>query len=128
MGKSDKYYADLVKIIREQGAKNNPTTLLLGVMQSEKSVKIGDLLVEKNDIYIASELIAGYQQKITTPYIKSVEVSIANGNATVSTQTEENLELKSGLKKGDIVAVMKLDNIDPDHMDTYVILAKVVRA
>jgi len=82
---------------------------------------------------IADHLLAGYKREIVTPYVKSVKVEVdttisisgesgsATSMATVEDPKEKEIVTKTGLKKGDTVAVMKLsDN------DTYVILAKVV--
>ena len=57
---SDHYYAEMLNMMREQGKKDNPTTLQLGVMQSATSVKINDLILEADDFYIADYLVAGY--------------------------------------------------------------------
>ena len=86
---SDQYFAEMLKMMREQGRKDNPTTLQLGVMRSANSVKIGDLVLNAEDLYITSYLTS----------------------------------FTDGLKKGDLVAVQKLQDTNK-----YVILSKVVRA
>lgn len=133
MAEKDSRYVDMLNLMRSQGGKDNPVTLQLGIMQSDKSVKIGDLVLEHDDIMIADHLLAGYKRELVTPYVKSVKVTVdttvsisgeigsAISTATVEDPKEKEIVTKTGLKKGDIVAVMKLsDN------DTYVILAKVV--
>ena len=55
---SDQYFAEILEMMRAQGRKDNPTTLQLGTMQSEDSVKIGDLTLYAEDLYIASSLVA----------------------------------------------------------------------
>lgn len=50
------YYAEMLNMMRQQGSKDNPTTLQLGIMQSANSVKIGDLLLNSEDLYIADYL------------------------------------------------------------------------
>jgi hypothetical protein len=113
---SDAYYSELIRLMRQQGAKFNPTTLLLGIMQGSDSVKIGDLVLDKEDIMIADYLLKDYAYELDTPYVSAV-------NFTADTATTQNRVVrKAGLKKGDVVAVMKLN-----HDDTYVILAKVSR-
>jgi hypothetical protein len=84
---SDQYFAEMLQMMREQGNKDNPTTLQLGVMQSVNSVKINDLVLYAEDLYIAEYLV------------------------------------EDGLKKGDLVAVQRLQGTN-----RYVILVKVVEA
>jgi hypothetical protein len=133
VSEKDHAYVKMLNMMRSQGSKDNPITLQLGIMQSANSVKIGDLVLDKEDIMIADYLLTGYKRELVTPYVKSVEVEVdttvtisgesgsATSTATVDAPVEKYMETKTGLKKGDIVAVMKLsDN------DTYVILAKVV--
>ena len=43
-GNNDKDYAKLLKMMRNQGAKDNPSSLELGTMMSGKSCSVGDLL------------------------------------------------------------------------------------
>lgn len=56
---NDYSYTELLRIMREQGKKDNPTTLQLGIMQSPNSVKINDLILYSDDIYIADHLVSG---------------------------------------------------------------------
>lgn len=133
---SDQYFAEMLNMMREQGRKDNPTTLQLGVMQSENSVKIDDLTLLAEDLYIADYLVSGYTRKIKVPYVSGVTVDTtqesgfasANSNGTYSdpdtqTSTQTKITFTDGLKKGDLVAVQKLQNTNK-----YVILAKVVEA
>lgn len=108
--KSDHYYAEMLNMMREQGRKDNPTTLQLGIMQSATSVKIDDLLLEAEDLYIADYLMAEHSRKMKTSYNSS------------GGYTQGELVYTEGLKKGDLVAVQKLSN-----NDMYVILARVVQ-
>lgn len=133
---SDHYFSEMVDMWRSQGAKDNPTTLQLGVMQSANSVKIDDLVLNAEDLYIADYLVAGYTRKMKIPYVSGVTVDTtqsdgfgytdANGayhdpDTKVSTQKE--ITFTDGLKKGDLVAVQKLQDTNK-----YVILVKVVEA
>lgn len=52
----DYYYTEMLGMMRQQGAKDNPTTLQIGTMQSANSVKIGDLILNAEDLYIADYL------------------------------------------------------------------------
>jgi len=124
----DKDYADLLNMMRTQGAKDNPTTLQLGIMQSANSVKINDLILNAEDLYISTHLLSGYARSIKVPYVSNVEVdtTVSSGfsdDRDVKLTTQSNTVFTDGLKKGDIVAVMKLND-----NDTYVILDKVVSA
>ena len=51
--KNDAFYAEMIEMMRAQGRKDNPVTLQLGVMQSSNSVKIDDLVLKAEDLYIA---------------------------------------------------------------------------
>ena len=150
---SDQYFAEMLGMMREQGRKDNPTTLQLGVMQSANSVKIDDLVLNAEDLYIADYLVSGYTRKIKVPYVSDVRITVkteeALSGASLSVQSGEyvtgvslekqtgdyvsdvtedisnqsSLIYTDGLKKGDLVAVQKLHDTN-----RYVILAKVVEA
>ena len=127
--KGDHY---LLEIMRSQGAKDNPITLQLGVMQSPTSVKIDDLVLNAEDLYIADYLVAGYTRQIKVPYVSGVSVDTTQSNPFASKDNsdpdtrvwkESQITYTDGLKKGDLVAVQKLDG-----NNMYVILARVVSA
>ena len=120
---SDQYFAEMLGMMREQGRKDNPTTLQLGIMQSANSVKIDDLVLYAEDLYIADHLVAGYARKIKVPYVSGVTVDTSQSDPDVRTTEQSQITLTDGLKKGDLVAVQKLQNTNK-----YVILAKVVEA
>lgn len=115
--KSDHFYAEMLGMMREQGKKDNPSTLQIGIMQSPNSVKIDDLILNAEDLYIADYLLAGYEYPLSTPYVDSVTYA----NYNISVTTKDKAIKSSGLKKGDLVTVQRLSN------NMYVILAKVVR-
>lgn len=130
--KNDHYLAEMLEIMRSQGAKDNPVTLQLGVMQSSNSVKIDDLILNAEDLYIADYLVAGYTRKIKVPYVSGVSVDTTQSNPFASKDNpdpdtrvwkESQITYTDGLKKGDLVAVQKLDG-----NNMYVILARVVSA
>lgn len=114
---SDQYFAEMLNMMREQGRKDNPVTLQIGVMQSENSVKIGDLVLNAEDLYIADYLVKDYEFPLATPYVKDVSFGYDSG----SFETEEKAVRSEGLKKDDLVVVQRLHNTN-----RYVILAKVV--
>ena len=72
-------------------------------MQSANSVKIGDLLLNAEDLYIADYLIKGRSERVTI------------------SSTEQTITYAEGLKSGDLVAVQRLQNTN-----MYVIVARVV--
>lgn len=130
--KGDHYLAEMLELMRSQGAKDNPVTLQLGVMQSSTSVKIDDLVLNAEDLYIADYLVAGYTRQIKVPYVSGVSVDTTQSNPFASkdnpdpdtrTWKESQITYTDGLKKGDLVAVQKLDG-----NNMYVILARVVSA
>ena len=114
--RSDQYFAEMLTMMREQGRKDNPVTLQLGVMQGENSVKINELVLNSEDLYIADYLVKGYTFPLTTPYLTIGSYGAGYGTAETAVRSE-------GLKTGDLVAVQKLHNTNK-----YVILAKVVGA
>lgn len=130
--KGDHYLAEMLELMRSQGAKDNPVTLQLGVMQSPNSVKIDDLILNAEDLYIADYLVAGYTRTIKVPYVSGVSVDTTQSNPFASKDNpdpdtrvwkESQITYIDGLKKGDLVAVQKLDG-----NNMYVILARVVSA
>lgn len=130
--KGDHYLAEMLELMRSQGAKDNPVTLQLGVMQSPNSVKIDDLVLNAEDLYIADYLVAGYTRQIKVPYVSGVSVDTTQSNPFASKDnpdpdtlywTEKQITYIDGLKNGDLVAVQKLDG-----NNMYVILARVVSA
>ena len=117
--KNDAFYAEMLQMMREQGKKDNPITLQLGIMQSANSVKIDDLVLNAEDLYIAADLMAGYVYPLTTPYVYNTTFGTAGSSTSRTSQAVRS----TGLQKGDLVAVQKLENTNK-----YVILNKVVKA
>ena len=105
----DHYYAEMLNMMRLQGGKDNPTTIQIGVMQSSNSVKLDDLLLNSEDLYIADYLVKGYSRETTRV------------DTDTTATVKEKVTYTDGLKKGDKVALQKLDN------NMYLILARVVR-
>lgn len=146
---NDHFLAEMLDIMRSQGKKDNPVTLQLGVMLSADSVKIDDLVLYAEDIYIADYLVSGYTRQIKVPYVSDVTAygkGVGNGvgkgegvvegttcktevktdvntdvTITITKPKEKTITYVDGLKKGDIVAVQKLSDTNK-----YVILARVV--
>lgn len=134
--KNDAFYAEMIQMMRAQGGKDNPITLQLGVMQSANSVKIDDLVLEAEDLYIADYLVAGYTRELKIPYVSGVTVDTTQNDPFGTVDSEGNyhdpdtrvtrqnkITYTDGLKKGDLVAVQKLNDTNK-----YVILARVKEA
>lgn len=134
--KNDAFYAEMIEMMRAQGRKDNPITLQLGVMQSSNSVKIDDLVLKAEDLYIADYLIAGYTRQIKIPYVSGVTVDTTQNDpfGSVDAQgqyhdpdtkvsTQAKITYIDGLKKGDLVAVQRLNDTNK-----FVILARVKEA
>lgn len=52
----DKDFARLLEMMREQGGKDNPTTLELGEMLSSDTCTVGELPLDEDDLYINASL------------------------------------------------------------------------
>lgn len=113
----DNFYTEMLEMMRTQGRKDNPITLQLGVMQSATSVRIDDLVLNSEDLYISDSLIAGYVYPLSTPYVYDTTF----GEVNTSTKYTNKAVRAVGLQKGDLVAVQKLSNTNK-----YVILSRVV--
>lgn len=118
MAKADQVCANLMDIMRQEGSKDNPETLFIGTMRSATSVEIDGLVLEGDDVYIAAHLMAGYQFPLKVPYVSDVTFGHYDG----SFKTTNPAVRKTGLKKGDLVAVMKCND-----NTTYVILESFVK-
>lgn len=121
--KNDAFYAEMIEMMRAQGRKDNPITLQLGVMQSSNSVKIDDLVLKAEDLYIADYLIAGYTRQIKIPYVSGVTVDTTQHDPDTRVSTQAKITYIDGLKKGDLVAVQRLNDTNK-----FVILARVKEA
>lgn len=130
--KNDHQYAEVLEMMRSQGAKDNPTLAQIGVMQSSNSVKIDDLVLNAEDLYIADYLVAGYTRQIKVPYVAGVSVDTTQSNGFASKDNpdpdtrvwkQSQITYTDGLKAGDMVLVQKLND-----NNKYVIIARVVEA
>lgn len=111
-------YAQMLQLMRSQGSKDNPETTKIGVMLSANSVKLDDLTLYPEDLYIADYLVNGHIYQVETPYVYDVQFGHYDG----SFSTTDKAVRVNGLKAGDLVAVQKLDN------NMYLIYARVVKA
>lgn len=94
---------DLVRIIQEEGGKNNPPGIELAVMTGAKSCKIGDFQLSETDLLFSEHLLS----RIAT-------------TVSVSTAHIDQSQYLSPLKSGDDVAIIRVSKTK------YLILDKVV--
>lgn len=50
-------YEELIKIIQNQSILHNSESLKIGVMKSKDTCEIGSLILDRDDLYIASHLL-----------------------------------------------------------------------
>lgn len=108
----------LINIIRMEGSKKNTPALTLGEMISKNQCRVGENILEADDLYIAEHLVNAYDVAITLDAVpayistqaSSTPVWIKNQKATV----------QNSLKKGDVVLLY------PISTEKYVIIEKVV--
>ena len=107
--KNDHQYAEVLEMMRSQGAKDNA-----------------------EDLYIADYLVAGYTRQIKVPYVAGVSVDTTQSNGFASKDNpdpdtrvwkQSQITYTDGLKAGDMVLVQKLND-----NNKYVIIARVVEA
>lgn len=110
-------YERLIKVIREEGAKNNPPMIELGTMVSEKRCDIGGVILEAEDLYIAEHLMGEYEVKISMD--ARADINSTSSNVKINNQ---KAMCKQTLKAGDVVLVYRLNE------ERYVIIEKVVGA
>lgn len=117
-------YERIIKMMREQGAVNNPASLKLGEMTSAKSCKVGDLKLDADDLLIAEHL-TDYEIKIDIENEGELEAStttvLQHANAIKSiTSKNTKIKVRGALKKGDLVLVQRMSD------EQYAIIEKLV--
>lgn len=135
MSKSDASFAKLLGMMRDQGSKDNPTTIELGEMTSPTTCTVGELELDEDDLL--------FNEMLLKPVLTELNFEIQNnGGVSHSHSWVDKSKYIEPLKKGDIVAVMRL--FEPDEgdtkvdggvadvksggQDTYIVLCKVVSA
>ncbi|WP_186424165.1 DUF2577 family protein [Lacrimispora celerecrescens] len=94
---------DLVRIMREEGAKSNPPGIEFAVMTGAKSCRIGDFPLSEEDLIFSEHLL--------NPIATTVSVNTAHIDQS---------QYLSPLKSGDDVAIIKVSKTK------YLVLDKVV--
>lgn len=117
-------YERIIKMMREQGAVNNPASLQLGEMISAKTCKVGDLKLDADDLLIAQHL-TDYEIKIDIENEGELEApttTVSQHAHAIKSITSKNTKIKvrGALKKGDLVLVQRMSD------EQYVIIEKLV--
>jgi hypothetical protein len=76
--KTDHFYAEMLEMMRSQGSKDNPTTIQLGVMQSSTSIKIDDLVLTREDLYVSDHLVGEGSKGLQRGDLVAVQVLTNN--------------------------------------------------
>lgn len=97
-------YEELLKIMRNEGKKDNTAPIQIGIMTSSTSCKIGELSLSGNDLLIAEHLKKGYHYAVYDDK---------------PSKKDENTFIKP-VKTGDKVAVYQMSD------DLYIILERLV--
>lgn len=96
-------YAEIIGLMRNQGAANSGPSIQLAVMTGENSCKIGNLMLSGEDLYIPDRLMS---QACTGVKVPAFNEDVSSYSAP--------------LKAGDIVVVYQLSSTK------YAILQRVV--
>lgn len=97
-------YAEILKIMRNEGKKDNPPPVQVGIMQDSKSCLAGELLLSSEDLLAAEHLTTGYHYAV-------------NGKEPPLKDKSTFIE---PLKKDDYVVLLKLNS------EKYIILERLV--
>ena len=117
----DRQFARLLGMMREQGSKDNPITLELGEMTSPTTCSIGELELDEEDLL--------FNERLLKPVLTKLDFEIqSNGGISHTHSWVDKCEYIEPLKKGDMVAVMRVMGEDGEDQEVYVVLCKVVSA
>lgn len=143
MGKSNKdAFAGILEIMREMGAKDNPTTVIIGRVKSENPliIKVNEIDIDKENLLIADYLLKDYEREAKIEGVGKITAqgqlgTITNGagsgtldSVNITTlenqaSTEGKIKFNNGLKAGDIVGLFPtVDN------QTFIVFARLVSA
>lgn len=70
MNNLDNPYSGIINIMREQGAKNNAPNIMLGrvVRNSPLLIQVGDIQLDKDNLYVADYLMPNYKRNLKTSF------------------------------------------------------------
>lgn len=113
---SKQAYAKLAKHIRTMNQEKQ--ALYVGEMLSDDSVRINDLILEKDDFLVAEHL--------TKKQCTEIDISInASGGTAHSHTYQDNTKYLKPLKSGDVVFVIRAETPD-DEDGIYIIVERLV--
>jgi len=128
----DNPYSGIVNHMREQGAKYNPSSIQIGIVISSDPliIKVGDLQLYKDDMYIADYLLKDYKLEIDMPLIDGTGAmsSVSVGDHGSHTHDISKLGITKGIINSNI-GLIKDDTViafATDDEKKYIILARVV--
>lgn len=123
-------YSELLSAMQRQGKSVNPKSIKLAEVVAPPPdivIKMGDLQVDKDNIYIADYLLSGYTRKADQQSEGDI-ITHDGGDPIYSPYTvleslthSGTIKLTDTLKPGDVVAAMPTAD-----GQTYIILARVV--
>lgn len=105
----------LLRIMRQQGAAENPPKLQLGEMLSDTMCRVAGNALGKEDLMVAEHLTLEYE--LTTSAVISAMI---NSNEASVNITDQKVRVRNKLKEGDTVLLYRISE------DKYVIIEKVV--
>lgn len=114
-------YTKFIKMMRTQGAAYNPEGIKIATVITEDplTIDVDDLPLDKDNLLIADYLLENYSRKISIPST-SAAGSTTDGSIESINIPDGNLSFTDGLKKDDMLAVIKISKLK------YLILCKVV--
>lgn len=97
-------YEQLLQTMRQQGKKDNPAPIQIGVMESATTCTIGELRLSGDDLLIAEHLKTGYHYAVDYD----------------NPAKKDKTTFIGGLEKGDKVAIQRISD------ELYIILERLV--
>ena len=90
MNQLDNAYSGIINIMREQGTKYNAPALMLGevVNANPLLIKVGDIQLDKDNLYVADYLMSGYSREANLT--GSISFSSSNVGGSTNSSTYEH--------------------------------------
>lgn len=87
MNSLDNPYSGIISIMREQGAKNNPPSIMLGkvVNINPLLVQVGDIQLDKDNLYVADYLMPNYKRNLKTSFDLNLAIDGTTSSKTLDT-------------------------------------------
>lgn len=118
-------YERIIRLMRQQGAANNPTPLQFGEMTSATTCMVGDLKLEKDDFLVAEHL-TDHEITVSVSGWKTEDKSGGSGYAEFARHkhdievSKKKITIHNALKKGDLVLVQRMSD------EQYIIIERLV--